>query len=68
MCLALPSLIFAQLLTLRAAKNYPTVGKLIGLDHEEFVLELSGKAVKSLRCHFPRLNFAVKVSTSASKL
>ena len=42
------------------ARNYPTVGKLIGLDREEFVLQVSGKAVKSLRCHFPRLNFSVK--------
>ncbi|KLO18059.1 hypothetical protein SCHPADRAFT_867167 [Schizopora paradoxa] len=50
------------------AKNYPTVGKLIGLDREEFVVELSGKAVSSLRCHLPRLNFAVRVSKSASKL
>ncbi len=51
-----------------AAKNYPTIGKLIGLDREEFVLELSGKAVKSLRCHFPRLNFAIRVASPTSRL
>jgi len=50
------------------AKNYPTIGKLIGLDREEFVLELSGKAVKSLRCHFPRLNFAIRVASPTSRL
>jgi len=46
------------------AKNYPTIGKLIGLDRQEFILELSGKAVKSLRCHFPRLNFTIRVTSS----
>ncbi|EJD01143.1 uncharacterized protein FOMMEDRAFT_110715 [Fomitiporia mediterranea MF3/22] len=48
------------------ARNYPTIGKLIGLTREEIVLQLSGTGVPSLRCHFPRLNFSVNPATGAT--
>ncbi|KAH8113218.1 hypothetical protein DFH11DRAFT_325744 [Phellopilus nigrolimitatus] len=48
------------------ATNYPTTGKLVGLSRDEFVLQLRGSAVPSLRCHLPRFNFSVR--RSASKL
>jgi len=47
-------------------RNYPTIGKLVGLNREELVLEVKG--LKGLlRCHFPRLGYFVKLA-GASKL
>ncbi|THH11719.1 hypothetical protein EW145_g458 [Phellinidium pouzarii] len=48
------------------ATNYPTIGKLTGLNREEFILEVSGTAVSSLRCHFPRFNFSARVVREAN--
>lgn len=40
-------------------RNYPTTGKLVALNREEFILEVS--ATQGLiRCHFPRVGFTVK--------
>ena len=41
-------------------RNYPTTGKLVALSLEEAVLEVQGKK-GSLRCHFPRLGYFIKV-------
>ena len=57
-------------LMIHSATNYSTIGKLIGFDHEQVVIELGGSAVPTLRCHFPRFNYGiVKVSpVTSSKL
>lgn len=47
-------------------RNYPTIGKLVGLDREEVVLEVQGSQ-GCVRCHFPRLGFIIK-NISSSKL
>ncbi|KAF8897500.1 hypothetical protein BD779DRAFT_382010 [Infundibulicybe gibba] len=43
-------------------RNYPTVGKLVGINKEEFVLEVQAKQ-GLLRCHFPRLSFSAKTAS-----
>jgi len=51
------------------AKNFPTIGKLLGFSREEIVVETKGSAVTSVRCHFPRLNFSIRpLPGSTSKL
>ncbi|KAG6817457.1 hypothetical protein H0H87_008625 [Tephrocybe sp. NHM501043] len=39
-------------------KNFPTVGKLIGLNKEQVVIEVQGSK-GLLRCHFPQIAFTV---------
>lgn len=51
----------------RFSGKVPTVGKLLGLNHEEVVVETHGKA-GTVQCHFPRLGFSVQVAKSAAKL
>jgi len=41
------------------ARNWPTTGKLVALNHEEVVLEVNG-AKGLLRVHFPRLGYTLK--------
>ena len=41
------------------AKDYPTIGTLIGLSKEEFVLQVGGSVAPSVRCHFPRFNYTI---------
>jgi len=48
------------------AKNFPTVGKLLDLNREEVIIETAGSAAKSVRCHFPRLNFTVRPAGGTS--
>ncbi|KAF8076344.1 hypothetical protein FPV67DRAFT_1471382 [Lyophyllum atratum] len=44
-------------------RNYPTVGKLVGMNREEVVIEV--QAPKGLlRCHFPQIGFTVKAVRS----
>lgn len=41
-------------------KNHPTVGKLVGLNKEEFVIETKSLSGNVVRCHLPRLGFFVR--------
>ncbi|KAJ7638778.1 hypothetical protein FB45DRAFT_903796 [Roridomyces roridus] len=43
------------------ARNFGTVGKLVALNREEFVIEVVGKA-GTFRCHFPRIMFTAKLA------
>ncbi|KAJ7179147.1 hypothetical protein C8R46DRAFT_1211747 [Mycena filopes] len=43
-------------------KTFATVGKLVGLNREEFVLEVKG-TVGLVRCHFPRVMFTARLAT-----
>ena len=44
-----------------AAKKFPTVGKLVGFNKEEVVIEVEG--LKGLlRCHFPQLTYTITIS------
>ncbi|KAJ6484989.1 hypothetical protein C8R47DRAFT_1130413 [Mycena vitilis] len=47
-------------------RNFGTVGKLVALNREEFVLETKGSA-GLVRCHFPRIMFTARLA-SQSKL
>jgi hypothetical protein len=40
--------------------RHPTVGKLVALNLEEFVLETKGSTGSVIRCHFPRLGFSIR--------
>jgi len=44
-------------------RGYPTIGKLVALNREEFTLEIRG-SVGLIRCHFPRLGFYIKLATT----
>ncbi|KAF7332168.1 Glutathione S-transferase [Mycena kentingensis (nom. inval.)] len=50
-----------------SGRNYPTVGKLVGLNHEELVIEINAPG-GILRAHFPRILFTVKPVSAAPKL
>lgn len=41
-------------------RNHPTTGKLVELNHEEFVLETKGSLGSVIRCHLPRLGYSIK--------
>jgi len=41
-------------------KNHPTVGKLVGLNGEEVVIQVKGTCGTPLHVHFPRLGFAIR--------
>jgi hypothetical protein len=41
-------------------KKHPTLGKLVALNQEEFVLEAKGSTGSVIRCHFPRLGFSIR--------
>lgn len=41
-------------------KNHHTSGRLLGLNREEFVIEVQGSSGSPSRCHLPRLNFVIK--------
>ncbi|KAJ6614280.1 hypothetical protein B0H10DRAFT_2045500 [Mycena sp. CBHHK59/15] len=45
-------------------RKFTTVGKLVALNREEFVIEIKG-AVGLVRCHFPRILFTAKVTTKS---
>ncbi|KAJ7512478.1 hypothetical protein B0H11DRAFT_2214273 [Mycena galericulata] len=45
-----------------SARNYATVGKLVALNREEFVVETKG-TTGIVRCHFPRILFTAKLSS-----
>jgi len=45
-------------------RNHYTSGKLLGLNREEFVIEVQGSSGSLVRCHFPRLNFVVRGITA----
>ncbi|KAK0468457.1 uncharacterized protein EV420DRAFT_467657 [Desarmillaria tabescens] len=50
------------------ARKYPTVGQLVGLNSEEFVIETKGK-FGIIRCHFPRIGYtASRPKGTQSKL
>ncbi|KAK0206654.1 hypothetical protein DFS33DRAFT_1372902 [Desarmillaria ectypa] len=50
------------------ARRFPTVGKLVGLNLEEFVIETEGK-FGIIRCHFPRIGYtASRPKSVQSKL
>lgn len=50
-------------------KTYPTIGKLVGLNHEEFVIETKGSESSAvIRCHFPRIAYTAKALTNTNKL
>lgn len=49
-------------------RDWPTVGKLVGLDREQVVLLVGGSAVSELLCHFPRLGFTILPQKPLSKL
>lgn len=38
----------------------PTIGKLVGLNYEEVVIEVHGSTRDTVRCHFPRLNYTIR--------
>lgn len=40
------------------SRDYPTTGLLVGLNDEEYILEVKGEAGTCL-CHFPRMRYAV---------
>ncbi|KAJ7162061.1 hypothetical protein C8R46DRAFT_1164342 [Mycena filopes] len=42
---------------------FATVGKLVGLNREEFVLEVKGR-VGLVRCHFPRVMFTARLAAN----
>ncbi|KAJ7144686.1 hypothetical protein C8R46DRAFT_1232533 [Mycena filopes] len=44
-------------------KTFATVGKLVGLNREEFVLEVKGR-VGLVRCHFPRVMFTARLAAN----
>jgi hypothetical protein len=44
-----------------SGRNHPTVGKLVGLNKEEFVIEVKSSS-GTVRCHFPRLGFTIKMT------
>lgn len=46
-----------------SGRKHPTAGKLVGLNHEEFVIEASGASGTVVRCHFPRIGYQVKATT-----
>ncbi|PFH53698.1 hypothetical protein AMATHDRAFT_136684 [Amanita thiersii Skay4041] len=46
--------------------NYPTIGKLVALSKSEMVIQVSGTK-GSLRCHFPRLGFSIKLAPESVK-
>jgi len=50
------------------AKTFTTAGKLLSITREEVIIETSGSAAPSVRCHFPRLNFTIRTSDATSKL
>lgn len=43
-----------------SGKKHPTLGKLVALNREEFVLETIGSTGSVIRCHFPRLGFSIR--------
>ena len=51
----------------RIIARVPTVGRLLALSREESVVEVKGQA-GIIRCHFPRLEFSVRVAKEGSKL
>ena len=44
-------------------RNFPTTGKLIGLNREEVVVEVQGSQ-GFVKCHFPRLGFIIRHASS----
>jgi len=48
-------------------RHLPTVGKLVALNREEFVIETKGSA-GLVRCHFPRIMFTAKPVSVKAKL
>jgi len=44
-------------------RDCPTVGKLVGLNQEEFVIETQ-ETSSVIRCHFPRIGFTVKSASN----
>jgi glutathione S-transferase len=51
-----------------SGRKHPTVGKLVALNREEFVLETKGSTGSVIRCHFPRLGFSIRASNLQTKL
>jgi hypothetical protein len=45
-------------------RAYPTSGKLVALNRQEFILEVTAPQGGILRCHFPRIGFFVKPTTA----
>jgi hypothetical protein len=48
-------------------RNFATVGKLVSLNREEFVIETKGTA-GIIRCHFPRILFTARAASTEAKL
>ncbi|KAH9948342.1 hypothetical protein B0H21DRAFT_805801 [Amylocystis lapponica] len=44
-----------------------TVGRLVGLDREEVIIQTKGSANAVVHCHFPRLNFSIRTIQDSSK-
>lgn len=61
-CLTFPSR-GVDIQTGSLGRGYPTIGKLVALNREEFTLEIRGSA-GLIRCHFPRLGFYIKLATT----
>jgi len=50
-------------------RKHPTVGKLVAMNCEEFVIETNGSMGSVIRCHFPRLGFSIRdAANSQTKL
>ncbi|KAF7355287.1 Glutathione S-transferase [Mycena sanguinolenta] len=49
-----------------SAHKFGTVGKLVALNREEFVIETTGSA-GLVRCHFPRIGFATRLVSELKK-
>jgi hypothetical protein len=50
-------------------RKHPTVGKLVAMNCEEFVIETNGSTGSVIRCHFPRLGFSIRdAANSQTKL
>jgi len=47
-----------------SGRNFGTVGKLVALNKEEFVIETKGSA-GLVRCHFPRIMFTAKLAAKS---
>ncbi|KAJ7283692.1 hypothetical protein C8J57DRAFT_1293289 [Mycena rebaudengoi] len=50
-----------------SGRNFATVGKLVSLNREEFVIETKGTA-GIIRCHFPRILFTARAASTEAKL
>jgi len=51
-----------------SGRSHATVGRIIGLNREEVVVEVEGASRGPVRCHFPRLGYSVQDASGRSML